>query len=187
MKALIIDYQDSFTYNIQHILAAYDIDVTVIDDEQLDLGKVEQYDFIVLSPGPGIPSEKKSLFSVLESYSKQKPILGVCLGMQGIVEFYGGRIYNLDKVNHGVTTTVEILKDDLIFKECPRKLEVGLYHSWACDTANSPLEILMRSEDGVTMAVKHPDLPVYGVQFHPESVLTPYGRKILENFINLVN
>lgn len=184
MKVLLIDFYDSFTFNIQHYLLGLGVVVDVFEDKELDLDEVQKYDVIVFSPGPGLPSQTKNLFSVLERYGNTKKILGVCLGMQGIVEFYGGSIYNQKTVKHGVSEKLIVLSENQLFKEMPKSFQVGLYHSWAVDVSNTDLfEVLARSEEGVIMAVKHKDLNVFGVQFHPESVLTENGKNILSNFL----
>ena len=184
MKAALIDFRDSFTFNIAHYLEGGGVDVTVYDHLDLDVDCLKDMDLIVLSPGPGLPQEKPVLNLILQQYFSLKPFLGICLGMQGIVNYFGGHIYNQKKVKHGVQSTMKIAEHDLIFKDVPLKSQVGLYHSWACClNEGSDLIPLAYSEDGILMAVRHRSLPIYGLQFHPESVLTEFGRRIIQNFV----
>lgn len=185
MKVLLIDFYDSFTYNIYHYLVSLGVSVDVIEDRELNLDSVESYDCIVLSPGPGLPSETRSMYHVLERYALSKKILGVCLGMQGVSEFFGGNLYNQQSVKHGVSVRINIIESNGLFKDLPENYTVGLYHSWAIDINGSNLlKPLAVSEDNVLMAVKHVVLPVYGVQFHPESVLTEFGKELFYNFLH---
>ena len=186
MTAAIIDYHDSFTYNIEHLLTACDVSVDVIGDEFVVLDDLAKYDMIILSPGPGLPEETSSMFQIMERYASLKPILGICLGMQGITQFFRGKIYNQEFVKHGVQVAVNVIKNDALFDAVPDRFLVGLYHSWACElNERSELIELMKSDDDVVMAVRHNVLPVYGLQFHPESVLTEYGQRLLLNFVTL--
>ena len=187
MKAALIDFRDSFTFNIAHYLEAEGVEVEVFDHLSLDLDQLSQVDFIVLSPGPGLPDEKAALRAVMERFSETIPILGICLGMQGIVRFFGGGIYNQLQVRHGVQTTMKILSQDVIFDKVPAETRVGLYHSWACEIEGiDNLIPLAISTEGVLMAIRHSKLPIYGFQFHPESVLTDTGLQLLKNFIRIV-
>lgn len=184
MKVLLIDFHDSFTYNIYHYLIGCDVDAKVVEDGKLDINEIESYDAVIFSPGPGLPKNTIHMFSVLERYAKSKKILGICLGMQGIAQFFGASIYNQKQVKHGVSERMNILRPDTLFKDLPIFFEVGLYHSWAVDVHRSDvLEILSESENGVVMAIKHKSLNIYGVQFHPESILTEHGKNILVNFL----
>lgn len=184
-KLVLIDFKDSFTYNIYHYLIGMGVEVDVLDDGNFEVNQLDKYDGIIFSPGPGLPTEKKSLFPVLEQYGSTKKILGICLGMQGVVEYFGGEIYNQKLVQHGIQKGIRINDNSSIFKDVPANIKVGLYHSWACDiTKSQHLKCLAISEDGVLMAVKHQTLLVYGVQFHPESILTEFGKEILLNFVN---
>jgi anthranilate synthase/aminodeoxychorismate synthase-like glutamine amidotransferase len=186
LTAAIIDYHDSFTYNIEHILTACEVMVDVISDESVVVGDLNRYDMIILSPGPGLPEETRSMMSILERFGSNKPILGICLGMQGITQFYGGQIYNQKLVRHGVQVRSKVLNEDDLFLGIPDEFQVGLYHSWACQlNCQSPLTELMISEDGVLMAIKHNENLIYGFQFHPESVLTEFGEQLLRNFVAL--
>ena len=184
MKVLLIDFYDSFTYNIYHYLIGLNIDVVVIEDKKVDLKFVDQFDCIIFSPGPGLPSSTFSLFPILERYANSKRILGICLGMQGISEFYGGKLFNQKEVKHGVAENIKILKPENIFFNFPTFLRVGLYHSWAVDLSNCKnLEETAISENGILMGIQHVTLPIFAVQFHPESILTEKGKELLANFI----
>ncbi|WP_282134503.1 anthranilate synthase component II [Seonamhaeicola maritimus] len=185
-KVLVIDNYDSFTYNLVHYLEDLNCDVTVYRNDKLELEDVEPFDKIVLSPGPGIPDEAGLLKAIIEKYAPTKSILGVCLGQQAIGEVFGGSLVNLDEVYHGVATKVEICVDDeSIFKGLDKEIEVGRYHSWVVN-ANLPesLEATSYDANGQVMSLRHKTYDVKGVQYHPESVLTPNGKKILENWVN---
>jgi anthranilate synthase component 2 len=186
-KILVIDNYDSFTYNLVHYLEDLNCEVTVYRNDEFDIDEVKKFDKILLSPGPGIPDEAGLLKEVIKTYSPSKSILGVCLGQQAIGEVFGGSLTNLDKVYHGVATNVSILVDDeSLFNGLEKQIEVGRYHSWVINPENFPesLEITSVDENGQIMSVRHRTLDVKGVQFHPESVLTPQGKKILENWVN---
>ena len=185
-KILVIDNYDSFTYNLVHYLEDLGCEVTVKRNDQLSLNEVADYDKIVLSPGPGIPDEAGLLKAIIKEYAPTKSILGVCLGQQAIGEVFGGSIVNLDEVYHGVATNVTIIVDDeSMFKGLDETIEVGRYHSWVVDT-NLPdeLEATSIDENGQIMSLRHKIYDVKGVQYHPESVLTPNGKQILENWLN---
>ncbi len=186
MKLVIVDNYDSFTYNLSHLLKELGADVTVVRNDQFELPDLEKFDKIVLSPGPGIPSEAGLLLKVIDTYKDKKPILGVCLGHQAIGEYFGAKLTNLSDVYHGVQTPAQIVVDDYIFSTLPREIQVGRYHSWVVDKANVPacLEVTAVSLDGNIMALRHTSLDIRGIQFHPESVLTPDGKTIISNFIN---
>ena len=184
-KILVIDNYDSFTYNLVHYLEDLDCEVTVYRNDEFDLDEIVHFDKILLSPGPGIPDEAGLLKAVIQKYGPTKSIFGVCLGQQAIGEVYGGTLSNLDKVYHGVATTVKtIVNDELLFDGLDSTFEVGRYHSWVVD-ANVPdvLEITSIDENGQVMSLRHKTYDVRGVQFHPESVLTPDGKKMLENWV----
>jgi anthranilate synthase component II len=186
IKVLVIDNYDSFTYNLVHYLEDLNCDVTVVRNDKLDLEDVKLFDKIVLSPGPGIPEEAGLLKAIVKTYAPTKSILGVCLGQQAIGEVFGGTIINLEEVYHGVATNITITsKDESLFNGLNKTIEVGRYHSWVIDT-NLPdeLEATSFDENGQIMSLRHKLYDVKGVQFHPESVLTPHGKKILENWIN---
>jgi anthranilate synthase component 2 len=184
-KILVIDNYDSFTYNLVHYLEDLDCEVTVYRNDEFDIDEIAVFDKILLSPGPGIPDEAGLLKAVITKYASTKSILGVCLGQQAIGEVFGGTLSNLDKVYHGVATPVKTcVNDELLFEGLGNEFEVGRYHSWVVDT-NLPdvLEATSFDENGQVMSLRHKTFDVRGVQFHPESVLTPNGKKILENWL----
>ncbi len=184
-KILVIDNYDSFTYNLVHYLEDLDCEVSVYRNDEFDIDEISHFDKILLSPGPGIPDEAGLLKAVIAKYAPTKSILGVCLGQQAIGEVFGGTLSNLDKVYHGVATMVKTSVDDeLLFEGLGNEFEVGRYHSWVVD-ANLPdvLEATSFDENGQVMSLRHKTFDVRGVQFHPESVLTPNGKKILENWL----
>lgn len=185
IKVLVIDNYDSFTYNLVHYLEDLNCDVTVVRNDKLDLKDVKPYDKIVLSPGPGIPDEAGLLKAIIREYAPTKSILGVCLGQQAIGEVFGGSIINLDEVYHGVATKVTItVEDEPLFDGLGNEIEVGRYHSWVVDN-NLPevLEATSYDENGQIMSLRHKVYDVKGVQYHPESVLTPKGKEILKNWL----
>ena len=185
-RILVIDNYDSFTYNLVHYLEGLGCEVTVKRNDKLTLDEVALFDKIVLSPGPGIPDEAGLLKPIIKEYAATKSILGVCLGQQAIAEVFGGKIINLATVYHGVATTIEITVDDEpLFKNLEKNIEVGRYHSWVVDT-NLPKELEVTSVDnnGQIMSLRHKIYDVKAVQFHPESVLTPDGKRMLENWVN---
>jgi len=183
---LVIDNYDSFTYNLVHYLEDLDCKVTVARNDQIELEAVAAFDKIVLSPGPGIPDEAGSLKSIIKKYAKTKSILGVCLGMQAIGEVFGAKLKNLSTVYHGIQTKVKVnSKKELLFKDLGPEIQVGRYHSWIIeDDLPDCFDITSVDENGQIMAIRHKELDVKGVQFHPESVLTPDGKKMLKNWIN---
>jgi anthranilate synthase component 2 len=186
MKILVIDNYDSFVYNLVHYLEDLNVDVTVKRNDRFDLAEVGNYDKILLSPGPGIPDEAGLLKDVISKYAGIKPILGVCLGQQAIGEVFGGTITNLSEVFHGVATKASILvSDEPLFKGLGNEIEVGRYHSWVVERENFPtqLEITSLDENGQIMSLRHRELDIRAVQFHPESVLTPKGKQMIKNWI----
>lgn len=186
MKILVIDNYDSFTYNLVHLIHELDHDAEVWRNDKFELDEVEQFDKILLSPGPGIPSEAGLLLKVIERYAASKSILGVCLGQQAIAEVFGGELYNLEKPVHGTATNIVIKdKEEVLFKGLETGFKVGRYHSWAVKSENLPDELIITAEDekGVMMALRHRDLDVRGVQFHPESVLTQFGKEMIKNWL----
>ena len=185
-KILVIDNYDSFTYNLVHYLQDLGCEVTVKRNDQLSLDEVEPFDKIVLSPGPGIPDEAGLLKPIIKAYASTKSILGVCLGQQAIGEVFGGTLINLDTVFHGVATEVKIsVEDESLFKGMEKTLKVGRYHSWVVSPdLPEALEATSFDENGQVMSLRHKIYDVKGVQFHPESVLTPNGKQILENWLN---
>lgn len=187
MKILVIDNYDSFVYNIIHIIRelGYGEELDVVRNDKITIGEVAKYDKILLSPGPGIPAEAGILQDVVREYGSSKSILGVCLGHQGIGEVYGAELYNLDEVVHGLATVTRIVKQDILFEGLPESFMTGRYHSWAIDPSSdlSSLVVTGVDEKGNIMAIRHKEYDVRGVQFHPESVLTEHGKKILENWL----
>ncbi len=186
MKILVIDNYDSFVYNLVHYLEELDVEVTIKRNDEFFMGEVNDYDKILLSPGPGIPDEAGLLKEVIKIYAGKKPILGVCLGQQAIGEVFGGSIRNLSEVFHGIATKINILvEDEPLFNGLAREIEVGRYHSWVVKHENfpAPLEITSLDENGQIMSLRHREFDIRGVQFHPESVLTPQGKQIIKNWI----
>ena len=185
MKIVIIDNYDSFTYNLSHLVKEQGAEVTVLRNDQFRLEELEQYDKIILSPGPGIPSEAGLLLDVIRAYASRKPILGVCLGHQAIGEVFGAQLENLSDVFHGVATEGTQFGNDGLFRGLPRRITMGRYHSWVVSRDGFPdcLEVTAESDEGQIMALRHRDLDIHGIQFHPESVLTPNGKEIIKNFL----
>ncbi|CAM3890995.1 aminodeoxychorismate/anthranilate synthase component II [Flavobacterium cucumis] len=185
MKIAVIDNYDSFTYNLVHYLEDLNATVTVFRNDEFELQELEKFDKILLSPGPGIPDEAGLLKDVIKKYGSTKSIFGVCLGLQAIGEVFGGQLTNLEKVYHGVATKVTKTEDDFIFNDLPNTFEVGRYHSWVVSSQNLPTDLIITSTDdnGQIMSMKHAYYNIRGVQYHPESVLTPHGKKILENWL----
>ena len=187
MKIVIIDNYDSFTYNLSHLVKELGAEVTVLRNDQFQLEELEQFNKIILSPGPGIPSEAGLLLDVIRTYAGKKPILGVCLGHQAIGEAFGGQLENLSDVFHGVSTPCHIIADDPIFSGINRDITIGRYHSWVVSRQGLPdcLEVTAESDEGQIMALRHRKYDIYGIQFHPESVLTPDGRPIMSNWLRM--
>ena len=187
MKILIFDNYDSFTYNLVHLVEKIiHIKVDVFRNDEIKLEDVNKYDKIILSPGPGIPEEAGLLLPLIKEYAPTKSILGVCLGHQAIGQAFGGALINLDTVFHGVATNCQLLTlNSQLFKGLPNEIIVGRYHSWVVSDIDFPdeLEITARDENNFIMAMQHKKYDVQGVQFHPESVLTPDGEKIIRNWL----
>lgn len=185
MKIVIIDNYDSFTYNLAHAVRQLGTEVTVCRNDQFTVSQLESFDKILLSPGPGIPSEAGLLLQVIQAYAGRKSMLGVCLGHQAIGEVFGARLVNLPEVYHGVATEGTQFGNDPIFRGLPSRLMMGRYHSWVVDRAQFPdcLEVTAVSDDGCIMGLKHKHYDIHGIQFHPESVLTPDGMRILQNWV----
>jgi len=209
MKILLLDNYDSFTYNLLHAVKELGAtDVEVVRNDQINLDEVERFDKIILSPGPGIPEEAGLLLPIIKRYAPTKSILGVCLGHQSIGAAFGGRVIrapqlrhgktspithlnvgifeNLKEVYHGVQTPISILQKDVLFEGLGKEIPVGRYHSWVVSREGFPecLEITAESQEGQIMALRHKTYDVHGIQFHPESVLTPQGKEIIKNFLN---
>ena len=186
MKVIVIDNYDSFTYNLVHYLEELSCRVTVKRNDEVNIEDIRKFDKVVLSPGPGIPSEAGLSKEIILRYFKSKSILGVCLGHQAIAEVFGGELLNLKKVFHGVATDINIVKSDPIFLGLPNTLKVGRYHSWVVkEPVPSDLEVIAIDENGQVMALKHKKYSVWGVQFHPESILTEHGKSLLKNWLKL--
>ena len=193
MKIVIIDNYDSFTYNLAHLIKELGAEVVVYRNDQpevqalIDNADNIEFDKIVLSPGPGIPSEAGLLLDVIRTFAGKKPILGVCLGHQAIAEVFGAKLINLSDVFHGVATVGTQLGNDIVFSGLPMSIVMGRYHSWVVSRENFPecLEITAESEGGQIMALRHKEYDIHGIQFHPESVLTPEGRKMIDNWLKL--
>lgn len=184
---LVLDNYDSFTYNLVHAIKKLGYtDVEVHRNDQISLDEVERFDKIILSPGPGLPGESGILLDVIRTYATTKSILGVCLGQQAIAEAFGGSLKNLPEVYHGVTTDIHVINDDILFYDMLSTLSVGRYHSWVVDADTLPdcFKITAVDKNGMIMALKHKKYDVHGVQFHPESVLTPQGELMLKNWLN---
>lgn len=181
---LVVDNYDSFTYNLVHYLEDIDAHVTVLRNDHVTPQQALDYDAVVLSPGPGIPREAGNLLDIIDFLKDKKPLLGICLGHQAITEVYGGTIVNLDQVYHGIATDMTHNGNEL-FDTIENTFPAGRYHSWAAETTSFPdvLEVTAIDHNGQIMALKHKSLPIYGVQFHPESVMTPDGKTMLKNFI----
>lgn len=190
MNIVIIDNYDSFTYNLSHLVKELGADVTVLRNDKFLLQDLEPFDKIILSPGPGIPSEAGLLLDVIKHYASVKPILGVCLGHQAIAEAFGGSLINLTEVFHGVATEGSILtlgqEKDYIFRGLPERITMGRYHSWVVnrDTLPECLQVTAESDEHQIMALRHKHYDIRGIQFHPESVLTPQGKDIIANWMN---
>lgn len=188
-KILVFDNYDSFTYNLVHYLEKIiDAPVDVFRNDRIPLERINEYDKILLSPGPGLPDEAGILKQVIKEYAPYKSILGVCLGNQAIAEVFGGKLFNLDTVFHGVATNMRILdKEEMLFKGIPGEFKAGRYHSWMVLKEGLPecLKITVEDDNGQIMALSHREYDVKGVQFHPESILTEYGEQIIANWLGM--
>ena len=190
MKTVIIDNYDSFTFNLARYIAMVTGEFPhVVRNDKFDLGELDDYDCIVLSPGPGLPKDAGLTMATIEAYHRTKNILGVCLGHQALGEFFGGRLKQLSTVQHGVATPINIIKRGGVFKGIPNRTKVGRYHSWALDTYKLPRELQITSitDDDTIMSLRHKLLPIYGIQFHPESILTKHGLQMIENFYRSIS
>jgi len=189
-KLLIVDNYDSFTYNLVHAVKELGVtDIEVVRNDKITLDEIEEFERIILSPGPGIPSEAGLLLDIIKRYAPSKPILGICLGHQAIGESFGAKLANLKEVHHGVQSKIQLLDDPQLFRGLGDTLQVGRYHSWIVSNDNIPdcIEITAISDEGEIMALKHKEYNVRGLQFHPESILTPQGKEILNNWLNIKN
>lgn len=185
MKIVIIDNYDSFTYNLAHLVRELGAEVTVYRNDKFEMAQLEAFDKIILSPGPGIPAEAGQLLDVIRTYAGKKPILGVCLGHQAIGEVFGGQLTNLSDVYHGVATPCKIIEADYLFQCLTSQIEIGRYHSWVVDTKDFPscLEVTSVSNEGYIMSLRHREFDIRGIQYHPESILTPQGKDIMQNWL----
>lgn len=186
IRCVIIDNYDSFTYNLVHLVEDLGAEVVVFKNDQFALPDLQTFDKILLSPGPGVPSEAGLLLDVIKHYEGKKSILGVCLGHQAIGEWYGGTMENLSSVFHGVSSKIVLHNKSCIFKGLPNMIEVGRYHSWVISTNNLPheLEVTATTKEGLIMGLRHKYYDIEGIQFHPESILTPDGKTIIQNWLN---
>ncbi|WP_240612556.1 anthranilate synthase component II [Brumimicrobium salinarum] len=187
-KILVLDNYDSFTYNLVHYIessGAFEVDV--FRNDEICINKISIYDVFVLSPGPGLPQDSGIMLSLIEKYGSEKPILGVCLGMQAIGECFGAKLENMETTYHGIADSI-FIKDqsDILFSQLPQSFVVGRYHSWCLSSLNFPSSLIVTSIDGygTIMSIRHRDYPIYGVQFHPESILSEHGQAIIDNFLN---
>lgn len=188
MNLLILDNYDSFTYNLlQMVEDILGKEVSVIKNDEIELKDLEQFDRIILSPGPGIPKEAGKLLDVIKNHEIRIPILGVCLGHQAIAEVFGAKLKQLDSVKHGVSSKILETDDENLFRNIELPLQVGRYHSWVVDAVDFPADLKITSKDefGNIMSLKHKNYPISGVQFHPESILTPQGQLILKNWLSI--
>jgi len=186
MKILVLDNYDSFTYNLVHIIRALGYQMDIFRNDKITIEEVKKYDKILLSPGPGVPDEAGIMKQVVKEYGPSKSIIGICLGHQGIGEVYGAKLFNIPKVLHGVTSIVEVKdNDEYLFKGVSGKFQATHYHSWAVlpDTITSDLKVTATNDEGLVMALSHVKYDVKGVQFHPESIMTPEGPKMIENWL----
>ncbi|MEI7596504.1 MAG: aminodeoxychorismate/anthranilate synthase component II [Bacteroidota bacterium] len=188
-KILIIDNYDSFTFNLLHLVEQFDdIEATVKRNNAFELDELVDYNGIIFSPGPGLPRDAGKMMDVIDKYHSSIPILGICLGMQAIGEYFGAELVNMAMVQHGVMTKIDILENNYLFTEIPNTIDVGRYHSWAFTCNSLPNTLIETASDGeYTMALRHKTFPIMGVQFHPESIMTNYGYKIIGNWIKLIN
>lgn len=186
-KVLVIDNYDSFTYNLVHLMHECGAEVEVWRNDKFKIEEVEAFSKILLSPGPGIPEEAGLLLEVIRKYGATKSILGICLGQQAIAEVYGGSLFNLEKPVHGAASRIEIKEiDEVLFKGVPNQFLAGRYHSWAVSEEgfSAELKITATDDSGIIMALSHRNLDVRGVQFHPESILSEHGKRMMENWLN---
>ncbi|MBN1650385.1 MAG: aminodeoxychorismate/anthranilate synthase component II [Bacteroidales bacterium] len=187
MKVLLLDNYDSFTHNLKQLIVQFGVQkLDIIKNDKIDLDTIKHYDKIMLSPGPGLPSEAGLMMEIIDRYASSKPILGVCLGHHAIAEYFGAKLFNLNQPVHGIARKTNVLKTDSIFRSIDDHFQVGLYHSWAVSDGDFPtdLEIVARSEMGIIMAIRHRKYNIKGVQFHPESILTPKGKTMIWNWLS---
>ena len=185
MRVFLIDNNDSFTYNLKHYIEHFASEVVVYRGPEIDIDNVEQFDKIILSPGPGLPNEHPVLKQVLDRYYNKKPILGICLGQQAIAEFFNANLENLTTVKHGVTSMVSHFNNSKLFKDIPKSFKIGHYHSWVVSKINFPdeLKITSENEEGIITSLTHKKYDITAVQFHPESILTEHGLQLIKNWV----
>jgi anthranilate synthase component 2 len=189
MNIIIIDNYDSFTYNLYHYLEPLADNLDVIRNDQVQTEKIKAYDGIVYSPGPGIPKDSAIMFDILSQFGKEKAILGICLGHQAIIEYFGGKLTNLEHPLHGLSVPVNLTNNnDLLFKNIPKRFQTGRYHSWAAHVSDIPGCIIPTAvdDDQMIMAIKHSQYTIRGMQYHPESVMTPQGKTMLKNWVQCI-
>ncbi|MGP1590901.1 MAG: anthranilate synthase component II [Prevotella sp.] len=181
----LIDNHDSFTYNIKHLIEQTGCAVDVFDSLSLDINFLVNYEKLIIGPGPGLPSDYPNITSLLERYAQTKSILGICLGHQAIAQYFGAQSYNLKEVFHGITSILSVDNRNVLFRGLPSKIPVGRYHSWAVSSETFPysLKITAQTDDNVIMGLQHTFYNICGIQFHPESILTPHGEKMMFNWI----
>ena len=186
MKVLIVDNRDSFTYNLYHYVEQFAKNVDVFRSNDIIIEEVQKYDKIIFSPGPGLPSEHEIMFKVLDVYKSNKSILGICLGHQAIVEYFGGTLDNLTKVKHGVSSKLIKIKNSFVFNNIPNNIKIGHYHSWVVSNKNLPKSIKVTSlnTNNLIMSIEHTKYDIIGLQFHPESIMTDFGLLMLKNWFN---
>ena len=189
MKLLVLDNYDSFTYNLVHIFSSMNIDYEVHRNDKICPEEALSFDIIILSPGPGIPSEAGNMAGIIAACAGKKPILGICLGHQAIAEYLGAKLNNMPIVYHGVKTKIIIKSNEVIFEGIPRKIDVGRYHSWEVVRESLPenISIIAEDENGTIMALSDSTKKIYGIQFHPESIMTEYGQEIIKNFLKIAS
>ncbi|MCO5248915.1 MAG: aminodeoxychorismate/anthranilate synthase component II [Chitinophagales bacterium] len=183
MKVLMLDNYDSFTYNVVHIFKEFGAEVDVVRNDKITLEEVGKYDKIALSPGPGLPEEAGIMMDLIARYASTKSILGICLGHQAIGQYFGAELYNIGEVIHGKAKNTIVAQEDILFKGVPKEFVSGRYHSWAVKNLPESLEMTATDENGVIQALRHKTYDIRGVQFHPESIMTEYGKNILNNWL----
>jgi len=184
MKVLIIDNYDSFTYNLVHLIECFTDDYEVWRNDEIDFKRVAEFDRILLSPGPGLPKEAGQMLELIKEFVMLKPILGICLGCQALGEYFGAKLFNMKSVKHGLQTPISIVDNSCLFNSVSPEIEVGRYHSWALDLKDAESLVATAFDtDNVLMSFRHSTLPIYGIQFHPESIMTLEGKQIIKNWI----